>query len=390
VSVTCPSGNSAEITGSRKIVNIVRVYLYEETTKYLSADFTATVPVKIEYGPNSSSLHEITKTFTLSYHKADAAKYDAKNYLSFEGAEFVRITIMGNVSPASAGGVNLTDVLMVENEMRVTRYYDLQPGVTPVTFTGPSSLTNPVDAASISWSWPGNAGNNATQLEWTWLEDELQPYYYVNGVMNYDLLFRNNATRIDLPFNVNQFKIPLFYDGVGRLYYRIRPVNIKADGSRSDGQWAGPLNCPYQGHNNDLNWQVRTSFAEDGKLKSVMEYYDGTLRSRQTVTKENIDNTTVTAETFYDYEGRPAVQILPTPGITGTDNIIKYRANLNLFNAPNATNANPADFFDLSLNTATGDDLYTTTSLSENTGAARYYSASNPDLNLGPNKNIPK
>src|SRR5258705_13940010 len=44
---------------SKKIKNIIRFSLFEETTKYLSADFTVTVPVRIEYGPNSSSLNTI-------------------------------------------------------------------------------------------------------------------------------------------------------------------------------------------------------------------------------------------------------------------------------------------------------------------------------------------
>src|SRR5690242_6959802 len=340
---------------SKKIINIVRLSLFEETNKYLSADFTVTVPVKIQYGPNASTLYEYNQNFTVSYSKTEGVKYNAKNYFSFENAEYVKITITGNPSPSSAGGVNLADVLLVENEMRVTRYYQLQLNISPQFLSGPSSVSNPVDKIGVSWQWPANTGNNGTQLEWAWLEDELQQYYYVNGSLSYDLLFRDNTTRVDLPYNINSFNIPLFYDGQGKLYYRIRPVNFQANGSRIDGQWTIPSSgisgsgiCSYEGHNNALNWQVRTSFAEEGKLKSVMEYFDGSLRSRQTVTKENVNNTTIYAETFYDYEGRPAIQILPSPGI---NTVIKYQANLNLFNTQ-SQNQNPAEFFDLSLNTA--------------------------------------
>ncbi len=377
---------------SKKIKNIVRLSLFEETTKYLSADFTVTVPVRIQYGPNSSSLNTLDRDFTVSYSKAEGTKYNAKNYVSFEGAEFVRITINGNINPATAGGVDLSDVLLVENEMRVTRYYELQPGTTPAFSPSiPSSVTNPVDVLPVSWTWPANTGHNATQLEWTWLEDELAPGYYLPNTTTVDVekLFKDNATRIDLPYNQNSFNIPLFYDGTGKLYYRIRPVNIQSNGSRMDGQWTVPAPgqgiCSYDGHNNALNWQVQTSFAEEGKMKSVMEYYDGSLRSRQTVTKENVNNTTITAETFYDYEGRPAIQILPAPGM---NNIIQYQASLNLFNTQTTTQ-NPAEFFDLSLKTATGASFFATSPLSNNGGAAKYYSSLNDELNTGPNKYIP-
>ena len=269
---------------SKKIINIVRLSLFEETNKYLSADFTVTVPVKIQYGPNASTLYEYNQNFTVSYSKTEGVKYNAKNYFSFENAEYVKITITGNPSPSSAGGVNLADVLLVENEMRVTRYYQLQLNISPQFLSGPSSVSNPVDKIGVSWQWPANTGNNGTQLEWAWLEDELQQYYYVNGSLSYDLLFRDNTTRVDLPYNINSFNIPLFYDGQGKLYYRIRPVNFQANGSRIDGQWTIPSSgisgsgiCSYEGHNNALNWQVRTSFAEEGKETTARQI--GTVAS---------------------------------------------------------------------------------------------------------------
>ncbi len=374
---------------SRKITNIVRLSLFEETSRYLSADFTVTVPVLIEYGPDALTTYQHSQSFTVSYNKTEGVKYNAKNYFSFENAAYVKITINGAISPASAGGVNMSDILLVENEMRVTRYYQLQPNIYPGFLAGPSSVSNPVDAIGVSWMWPVNSGHNATQLEWTWLENELEQYYYVNGSMNYDLLFGDNATRVDLPYGINSYNIPIFYDGNGKLYYRIRPVNFQSNGSRIDGIWTTPNYgsgiCTYDGHNNDLNWQVSTSFAEEGKRKSVVEYFDGSLRSRQIVTKENINNTTIYAETFYDYEGRPAIQILPSPGI---NTVMKYQANLNLFNAQ-AQNQNPAEFFDLSPINGTGSALYATPALATTSGTSRYYSPQNDEINIGPNKNIP-
>jgi len=62
-----------------------------------------------------------------------------------------------------------------------------------------------------------------------------------------------------------------------------------------------------------VNWQVTTSFAEEGKRKEVMTYADGTLRSRQAVTRNSSLNVPIIGETFYDAVGRPAVEAMPVP-----------------------------------------------------------------------------
>jgi hypothetical protein len=278
-----------------------------------------------------------------------------------------------------SNGLDTRELLVLQNEMQVTRYYELAAGnLTPSSFDGHAPASLPADALNVTWGWPVNAGNNQTQLEWTWLEDELENNYKdAGGNIDYRLLFKNNATRIDLPVNQTSYNIPLFYDGVGKLYFRIRAVNIKESGSRSDGPWSVVRSYAYGGHDNNLNWQVTTTFAEEGKRKTVMQYYDGSLRMRQTVTKDNVTNTTVTAETLYDGEGRTAVQILPAPGI---NNILAYTKNLNLFNGQNPAD-NPANFFDIQPGNPA--DLVKTS------GAARYYSDLNSEITSGVNAHIP-
>ena len=376
-----------EQTANTTIQNIVMLSLIEETPYYLATNFSADVTVRIDYGENASTYNSITQTLTITWDKNEGTKYNAKNYFSFAGAKYVNVTVTGApvATPSNIGSFNLSEILLLQNEMRVNRFFELINNATYATFNGPASVSNPVDAVPVSWSWPASGiGNNYTQLEWTWLEDELAPNYYIPNTTTVDetKLFEYNSTRLDLPLSITSYNIPLFYDGVGKLYYRIRPVTIKGNGSRSDGAWCVARTCSYGGHNNDLNWQVRTSFAEDGKLKSVMEYYDGSLRSRQTVTKENVNNTTITAESFYDYEGRPSIQILPAPGI---NTIIQYQANLNMFNGQTA-NQNPAELFDLQPLNSTSS---LTPALATTTGTSRYYSPSNDEINVGPNKNIP-
>jgi hypothetical protein len=372
------------------IRNIVSFKLKEETPLFIRTNFTFTIQVKIEYGASASSFYTInSQDLTVSFNRDPRSKYNATNYFHFSGAKYVKVTII-NLPQTTIGGINIGDLLMVENEMRVTRYYNLNNNVQPTTFSATTPATGD-DELTAAWSWPANAGLTHTQLEWTWLENEMASYYFVNGSLNYDKLFRNNSTRIDLPYNTNNYRIPLLYGDAGKLYCRIRAVNLKKNGSRSDGPWSNPVAATFVGHNDSLNWQASISFAEEGKRAAVIQYFDGSLRGRQTVTKDNITNTTIATETFYDGEGRPAVQIMPTPGLS---NKISYAANFNLFdanaalqlNTPQAPNTDPSAYFDLQpVNNPTSQ----TPALQTGSGAARYYSTANPEKNTGFNKNIP-
>ncbi len=370
--LTCPTV-AGEITASRKIQNIVTLKVIEETPHYIPTDFDVTLRVKVQYGKNIGD--DIEQDFSLTYRKGEGVKYNGKQYLVFEGSTSVRITIVGIIgTEPTFSGFNIRDILRLENEMRITRYFALS---TEGARRIPSSLSHTLstDQLEVSWTWLSRAGNNYTQLEWTWLEDEMASYYFKNGVLDYDLLFNSNATRIDLPVATGSYKIPLLYDGVGKIYYRVRASNI-SNVARSDAEWSPVQNYSFAGHDDLRNWQVRTSFAEGGKRNSIVEYFDGSLRSRQTVAKDLAGTETIVAETMYDGQGRPALQILPVPRIGAT---LAYTANLNLFNTQNP-NTDPADFFDLE---TSAEQLKTTT------GAGKYYSPNNSTTLTGFDKYIP-
>ena len=374
------SQEPAEIPAARKIKNIITLSLFEEIPLYIPADFSASVTVQIEYGPSSSSTNTITQTLAVNYSKASGAKYNAKNYFHFDDAQYAKVTVT-NINAPVVAGFDTKNMLVLQNEMRVTRYYQLVANAQVQNLSSVQPLAG-ADELAVSWDLPQNIGNTHTQLEWTWIEDDfLADYNDANGNPDYNLIFSNNATRIDLSLDRISYKIPLLYGGPGRLYYRIRAVNINQD-ARDDGPWSTPQYRPFGGHNQALNWQSTASYAEEGKRKLVVQYLDGSLRGRQTVTKENVNNTTVTAETFYDGEGRPAIQILPAPGI---NNIIAYTKNLNLFNGQQA-DEDPAKYFDLQ---PIGSSSSATPALNSSSGTAKYYSASNTEMNSGVNKNIP-
>ncbi|MGD1846504.1 MAG: hypothetical protein ACFB10_14045 [Salibacteraceae bacterium] len=90
----------------------------------------------------------------------------------------------------------------------------------------------------------------------------------------------------------------------------------------------------------DRNWQMTETFAEDGRHKAVVAYYDGLLRERQTLTHLSSEEVTVAAESALDDEGRPVVQFLPVP-LSGID--LNFQENLYQNSAGNAYG--PADIF---------------------------------------------
>jgi RHS repeat-associated protein len=374
-------------SSAHSIKNVIALRVVEETNKYIPGDFSATVVVKIEYGHSANDIYQVDSTkLTVTYTKNAGNKYNAINYLTFNNAEYIRITVVRVDAPTTVNSVSFDtkQVLLLTNSLMATRYYKLADNKKPVlTYTNPSGGIVP-DALAVNWVHPAHANNNYTQLEWTWLEDEMSNAYMNGSVFDTTLLFKNNGTRIDLPGGAvaGGYNIPLLYGGVGKLFMRVRGVNIMRSGSRSDGPWSGVQTFSFNGHNDSLNWQATTTYAEEGKRKTVIQYYDGSLRARQTVTKDNTTQTTVVAETFYDGQGRPAVQILPAPGIS---NIIAYVKNLNKFNGQ-PDNINPADYFDF---TTASLGNYATTPMDSARGTHLYYSRNNAEWNSSYNKNMP-
>ncbi|MCC7452901.1 MAG: hypothetical protein IT222_01945, partial [Crocinitomix sp.] len=114
------------------------------------------------------------------------------------------------------------------------------------------------------------------------------------------------------------------------------------------------------------NWQYQAVYAEEGKKKEIISYFDGSLRNRQTVTRINSNREAIVGENIYDNQGRSAIQILPTPvGNTA----LKYYPGLNLNAAGNPYGHLDFDW-DTGLCYAPADPMNTSS------GASQYYTNS--------------
>jgi hypothetical protein len=369
------------IEATHRIQNMVSVGIEEESKYAIQTDFTATVVLQItKYDQNHQVIGTaFEKTFVVDFKKAAGTKNNSVQYYPFENVYEVKVKII-SVTPSSGVTWDISRVLRVDNTLTATRDYvfNCTADITGLTAT----LDTDNKELLTIWGDP-HCGQTEYDLEWAWVDDiALEDYKDVNGFIQ-DKIFTNNATRVTV--SSLSYKIPLLYDGDGRLFVRVRPAQIKYNGQRVEGKWAwknpigatDPVYYTYTGHENSLNWQVSTSFAEEGKRKSVIQYFDGTLRNRQTVTKDNSTNTTVVAETFYDYQGRPVIQLLPAPAIS---KIVQYTQNFNKSINFNDYDGYPKWVYDkLDANSSTCGNpamAFSTTS-----GTAKYYSPANENVN---------
>jgi len=237
---------------------------------------------------------------------------------------------------------------------------------------------------NIVVNWPTVAGTFYYNLEWSFINDyDLSGLNNPKnaGLLNYD--FRLNSTRI-ITTN-NSYTLPIIADR-GYFVCRVRYVNFAGEqvwSAPNTGNVLGGVNYLYVDQFEILkNWQYNATYAEEGKHKDVINYADGSGRSRQTVTQINTDKTKIVGETVYDYTGRAAINILPAPlpPILCAPNAqydYNYVGTLNQVQGGGGASFSKNNFdFDATPG-ACNTDL---TPLSNASGASQYYSPNNPNL----------
>lgn len=199
---------------------------------------------------------------------------------------------------------------------------------TAIKHTGGNSIscatTVVSDRNEVTIGWETVFGAESYDLEWIFVD-----YDYVGGSTNpcnYNVQFDwTDATRISTTNNF--YTLPLVYPA-GRIIYRVRPVGVEMTNTAVPryGQWSRVGSSSeridntsvtthsfyYTGLNEEYNWTATTSYAEDGKTKTVLNVVDGAGKSRQSLTRISTDDLLVIAEPLYDHQGRPAVNPLPT------------------------------------------------------------------------------
>jgi hypothetical protein len=245
---------------------------------------------------------------------------------------------------------------------------------------------------NINWT-PIQAANHY-EFEWTFLDSLSYEHSHLRDSSttsyDFDLLFRNNASRI-ITTELKYRLFPVY--GEGFILYRARAVFINSQGKVSYSAWStshsqnssggssalGRFKNDFRikrGHQPDMNWSYSAVFAEEGKTARSIEYFDGTLRSRQSQSFLNTEKESIIGEGVYDQMGRRTMEIIPTPSNRG------YLAFDPLYNRFEGDLINPSDVIPQSCTDPSFglDQMY---------GSAAYYSENNPDITVGLNSFIP-
>jgi hypothetical protein len=376
---------------NKTVSNIVTFGLYRDSGVVLSTAFKCEIDLKVEYWSQPGQVDPTVEDhikLKINYDPAAGVTYqDAASY-RFQWGHRVRITV--NEITSAELGAPLPATFRLTSQVVVERFYQLDQAAAllPRVFLlqPANGGEEPVDSfalrpSSVSLSWNKITGAEEYDVEWTFIDEESDNGRLLDslssGISEDHLkkMFRNNASRVTV--QKEQFDISLVHNA-RFLLVRIRFVQYQEDGFRREGAWQYQIqegeeikpavvdlsDNPWHQHN--LNWQYNAVYAEDGKKKEIVSYFDGSLRNRQTVTVNNSDKTAVIQETIYDEFGRPLASILPAP-ITAS--VLRYYPGMHL-----------SDTGRYNFNNVYGSGakcINTPAALSNLKGAARYYSPLN-------------
>jgi RHS repeat-associated protein len=391
------------------------VYLRLVGDEAMPQAFSCEVDVRIEYyqSPTESYPHVIpSKKLQISYLPGVGTTYKAEDVYYMTGAEGayeVKVIINGISSPQF--GSLLPYKLELGATVVVDRFYT-QSATFPFVLTGaiqafsevrgsagPTPTANPI-TSTLNLQWSIIEPSEEYDIEWTVLDEGAELGVLIDEIalhgapLNGELsdIFRNNAARITT--QGNSFSIPLIYNSK-YILVRIRAVNYDSTtGIRNEtGSWnyktgagSGAQYAIWDigdtWHESKLNWQYNSMYAEEGKKKEIISYFDGSLRNRQTVTINNSDEIAVVQENIYDAYGRTTASVLPAPIISSNavDKTLKYFPALN-------KNSNGTIYSDADLNFTNCEPLPSL--MSTGTGASRYFSNANELVNVGKHRYIP-
>lgn len=378
------------------VKNRVSVGVDHSSLNYVGASYHYRYKLRVEAWDNNVLLPTSTTDIYLSvqYDPAATSSFRDLSTYSFTDGHKVKVSILEIYDYNTSSNItNPPDNMKVTIDIDVERYYDFIP---TTTISAISHLGNDlngdtkIDQLDISWS--AISGAEEYELEWTYVDDYDVTLTTPKALSSIAWNFKGDNTRVTIPGT--NYKINLTYDR-GYVIYRVRGIGKhtyspylpiygawnKAESGTNPSTGSGCTACYFNvsEHEYKLNWQYTGTFAEEGKKKEVMGYFDGSLRSRQTVTINNSDNNAIAGESYYDYQGRKAVDALPVP--TG-NSALGYNPNFNVNVSFNRYSKLDFDLDGLdSCHSAIGP-------MSNTSGSSKYYSPSNPN-NTGNNAFIP-
>jgi hypothetical protein len=369
---------------------------------FYNKTFTCTLDVSIRYftSRDQQNASEINNVKLEIRYDANTGSVNTVN-AAYVFKDAFKVTVIVNSITSTELGANLPDIFRIKNQIYVQRQYPFSANLAIPVEVIPqnASTTQANNWVNISWNDSQfGKGTEEYDIEWIFIDDmserantiKTNPASVTDAVL--DEWMRNDNSRVTtktVPYLLN-----LAYP-TGYIIARVRGVSYEVTtGIRRVSNWQYRKNgnlAIYKITDNDvaesnlsnLNWQYNVSYAEEGKRKEVISYFDGSLRNRQTVTlshnnpdKNNNDKYAVVAETVYDKMGRAAMSILPAPI---ADTRLKFYPGVNRNTAGAFYSHNDILFNNCTIGAAPLSSV--APAPNSPAGAGQYYSANNAFLN---------
>ena len=279
----------------------------------------------------------------------------------------VTLTINSVIASYSSDGSNYTQITTPATSSNIPEDIQIELSINTENYKQFYTVNGPVfnfDYLKSTAYWTHLKGAEEYDLEWVFIDDNCEAasnFQYNEDPFNYKEPIRISTKN-------NHYPVVLNYQE-GTVYFRVRGVGRYINGVNGDytypsqGAWSYTSYNIAIGFEFDKNMVCTQNFAEDGKSKTVVSYFDGLLNKKQTLSYQNSNEVLVAQTDRYDFEGRPAVDILPVP-VEGSG--FNYIDDLNL-------NSNGTELFDKN-----EFDKSTVESIGKANGAGIYYSDENP------------
>jgi RHS repeat-associated protein len=369
-------------------------------------NFNLEVDVTVECFDYNAVIYNTTgvqsnHTLRINHKPYNNSPYKDQDYIIFNNLSnpktYKLVTTINSIRLNGITVTNLPGNVRIESSIDYLRYTYFNPNLHPTNLLATlKDFDCNSNYENIEFSWTPLAGATHYELEWSFRDNYTSNSGQYQNAGFGPNAFYGNSTRI-VTTN-NSYIIPNIFPQ-GTIGYRIRAFgrqtnfNATSLSPEISGVWTPMLNFMYPsilvGHfESNKNWQYQMTFAEDGKNKSVVNFADGSLRSRQTITQNNSDHTTIVGQTIYDFTGRPAVTVLPAPipnpicstAAGNAQNSFKYISDFNKTPTQGFNGATYSKYhFDINQSPSSCSNIYVP--MAPTSGASKYYSPNNLDQN---------
>lgn len=362
VEVVSPSwiaSSGAPLTGyhlvSRKNAVIVRSM---ESNLVTEQDYEYEIELVVQ---RSNAYSDVPSNETIKLPLSYTAKYrhleNNRSMYEFSGNGSAKIKLISytvrnkdNIVVASSNGVTtsgsqtpppLVDNFKIELKIYEDRYSENSSTALPALTLSPQNGNIRLDWSGVTVPQPAHY-----EVEWLYVSDDhtpaINPLVFSTPADMETLrkLFREGATRIvkdaggDLPITQHELRNTFSENGVLYARYRVVRPTIELPAVPAGTVPYGTINehvlqystwkyaqasvnassalKPYTETNK--NWTFQSVYMEQGKHKDVISFFDGSGRTRQSLTNlSSASDVVIADQTFYDYAGNPVVKPLPVP-----------------------------------------------------------------------------